>query len=364
MPYYALQWLASVSSFNKPIQTWLLDNMSTWVKPLLIGHKQTNVRFSAANLLANLVPNRLFRDSFNSNRNMLVPFKPLLAATSNNNNNNNNRCNEINLDFDSMECKEVLHKIIMFLFSLIDHLEQYVQPAAAVAGESTTPKQQVKDSNDSSQLNNTTNSTKITVTNTTTNHLVQYFTVLIYFMCGKEEKQLFTSYNQTCDKFWSLIYYPHIANNHVFTNLNKQVAVHFFYQTLLNCAENLAYILACTNNNNNNKNDENISTDIHPTTSSNIMHQNNKTSKLMFTNRIARELPMCTVAVDHEDGDLISYNRQCLHPYYASIRLLCQYSPVYTREMSTHSNFYWAFKHIMPYCNLYPNAVQELNKIS
>jgi hypothetical protein len=87
-------------------------------------------------------------------------------------------------------------------------------------------------------------------------------------MCGKEEKQLFTNYNQTCDKFWSLIYYPHIANNHVFTNLNKKVGVQIFYQTLLNCAENLAYILACTNNNKN----ENISTDNHPTISSNIIH--------------------------------------------------------------------------------------------
>jgi hypothetical protein len=39
---------------------------------------------------------------------MLVPFKPLPGS----NNNNNNRCNEINLDFDSIEFKEVLHKII------------------------------------------------------------------------------------------------------------------------------------------------------------------------------------------------------------------------------------------------------------
>lgn len=30
--------------------------------------------------------------------------------------------------------------------------------------------------------------------------------------------------------------------------------------------------------------------------------------------------------------------------------------------MSTHSNFQWAFKHIMPYSNQYSNAVQELNK--
>ncbi len=84
--------------------------------------------------------------------------------------------------------------------------------------------------------------------------------------------------------------------------------------------------------------------------------------KVVFTNRIAKELPMCTVAVDHEDSDLISYNRQCLHPYYATIRLLCQSSAAYTREMSVHSNFQWAFKHIMPYSGQYSSAVQELNK--
>ncbi len=234
-PYYALQWMASVSSFNKPIQQWLLDNMSVWVKPLLVAHKQTNVRFSAANLLANLVPNRVFRDSFNSNRNMLIPFKPATAAAAVQSQ-QNSRCNEINFDFDSQECKSVVHKIIIFLFSLIDELEQFVQPEKFAKDSSSSSNTAAADSANNKQL---------TVGNTT-NHLVQYFTVLIYFMCGKEEKRLFTSYNQSMDKFWSLIYYPHIANNHVFTNLNKQVAVHFFYQTLLNCSENVAHILSFT----------------------------------------------------------------------------------------------------------------------
>ena len=75
-----------------------------------------------------------------------------------------------------------------------------------------------------------------------------------------------------------------------------------------------------------------------------------------------RELPVCTVAVDHEDCDLISYNRQCLHPYYASIRLLCERSPAYCREMTNPQYFQWAFKHIIPYSIQYPQAVQELNK--
>ncbi len=179
-------------------------------------------------------------------------------------------------------------------------------------------------------------------------------------MSSPDEKKLFTSYNSTIDKFWSKVYYPNIANNHVCINLNKQVAVHFFYQALIGCPENVTYILdnknVCTNELTTTETLANTST---PATSGST---SKSVFRVVFTNRIAKELPMCTVAVDHEDNDLISYNRQCLHPYYATIRLLCQNSAAYTREMSVHSNFQWAFKHIMPYSVQYSNAVQELNK--
>ena len=165
-------------------------------------------------------------------------------------------------------------------------------------------------------------------------------------MCGKEEKRLFTAHEHAIDKFWSSLFYPTIANNHTFTNVNKQVAVHFFYQTMLNCTENQNYILSQSE----------MSNGGGETSSTSVC------TKMQFTNCIAKELPMCTVAVDHEDGELISYNRQCLHPYYATIRLLCQASPAYAKEMTSHSNFQWAFKHIMPFANYYPTAVQELNK--
>jgi len=143
-PYHCLQWLASVCFSNKKIQTWLLDNMSLWVRLLLISHKQTNVRFSAAILLANLVPNRKFRETFTSNRNMLVPFKPVSQQNVNSGSetlltNVNSAStssssltetaaqtsNELNLDFESNECKQVLHRIIKFLFSIMDDLGPY-----------------------------------------------------------------------------------------------------------------------------------------------------------------------------------------------------------------------------------------------
>ena len=85
-------------------------------------------------------------------------------------------------------------------------------------------------------------------------------------------------------------------------------------------------------------------------------------TKLVFTNRIAKELPLCTVVVDHEDGDLVSYNRQTLHAYYATLRVLCEHSPAYARLMCTHSNFMWAFRNIFPFYAQYPQAAQELNR--
>ena len=143
-PYHSLQWLASVCYANKQIQTWLLDNMSLWVRPLLISHKQTNVRFSAAILLANLVPNRKFRETFTSNRNMLVPFRSPSQQVVNNGSGSllanlnsastsssslaevaGRATSELNVEFESEECKEVLHRIIKYLFSIVGELGPY-----------------------------------------------------------------------------------------------------------------------------------------------------------------------------------------------------------------------------------------------
>ena len=325
-PHLTLQWLAPVSLSNRRIQTWLLDNMNIWVKKLLVFNKQTNVRYNAAILLVNLVPNRAFRETFTSNRNMLVPFKPPRSTNGISPNSSplpDSSTNlsqytslEMNYDFNSRECKQVLHQIIKFLFSFIDDISKFLHQAHVDAKNLNASKVGGNDADNSTPIGDATN------------------------------KSIGSTYNQSIDKFWKL-YYPHIANNHVYTNLNKQLAVHFFYQTLLNCQDNLDYLLT--------HNIESI-----PYTSSN---QEAKTRlKVTFTNRILRELPVCTVAVDHDDCDLITYNRQCLHPYYATIRLLCERSPAYCREMTNPQYFQWAFKHILPYSIQYPSAVQELNK--
>lgn len=128
----------------------------------------------------------------------------------------------------------------------------------------------------------------------TNNRLIQYFTLLIYFMSSEAEKLLFGPYILS---FWSNLFYPHISNHHMALNLNKQLASHFFYQCLLNCPSNCDQILEHT------------------------VIANSKPKKVVFLNRIAMELPLCIVVVDHEDNEMIAYNRQCLHAYYGALRL-------------------------------------------
>jgi hypothetical protein len=173
-------------------------------------------------------------------------------------------------------------------------------------------------------------------------------------MASADEKRLFRSFNNTIDHFWSKFFFPHVSNSHTCINLNKQVATHFFYQAIVGCRETLDYILTS-------RVESSESTTTTTTTSSSSSLAGNN-ERVVFTNRIAKELPMVTVVVDHEDADLISYNKQCLHAYYATLRILCERSEAYTREMCTHSNFGWAFKHIFPFYALYPQAAQELNQ--
>ncbi|CAF0722648.1 unnamed protein product [Brachionus calyciflorus] len=287
-PYFTLQWLINLG--NVKIEEWLIENMSDWVKKLLIDAKQTQIRFSAAILLVNLIPDSDFKQEFTSNRNMLNPYK--LPE---------------NVDMNE-NAKKTLNKILRHLFSLMPMLE----------------------------INENCNSEQEHYQST---NLIQYFTLLIYFMIDREQKKLFTQdETNSLEIFWEKIFYPHIANNHVTNNLNKQVMIHFLYHVINECSENLDFITS------------------HDTVG-------DDEDKIEFKNRIAKEFPLCTVVVDHEDGELISYNRQCLHPYYASLRLLCQHSLVYLKQMCQHSNFQWAFKHILPYSIQYPLACQELLKL-
>jgi nitrite reductase/ring-hydroxylating ferredoxin subunit len=194
--------------------------------------------------------------------------------------------------------------------------------------------------------------------------LVQLFTLLIYCMASGDEKRLLLTATTTSitasqnsqtalDHFWSKFFFPHVCNAHTAANLNKQVATHFLYQALLGSPQTLDYILATAGEQ---------SADAIISSSSSSSSSSTAGAGTVFTHRIARELPMVTVVVDHEDGELVAYNKQCLHAYYATLRIMCEHSRAFTRAMCTHANFAWAFKHIYPFYGLYAQAVQELNR--
>lgn len=201
-----------------------------------------------------------------------------------------------------------------------------------------------------------------------TSRLMQYFIFLTYSMTSNDEKELFFPF---IDSFWSL-FHSCMANHHMAGNLNKFMASHFFYHAILDCELNLDYILRTRMEEVSEEDDdfededdqevEEIQESSTETTdrraSTNVGH----VKRAVFESVITRELPLCTVVVDHEDSELISYNKNCLHAYYATIRALCEHSVAYSRLLSTHTNMNWAFKNVLPYYAHYPLAVQELNK--
>ena len=69
---------------------------------------------------------------------------------------------------------------------------------------------------------------------------------------------------------------------------------------------------------------------------------------------------MCLIIVDHEDQELILYNRLFLFIYYYILKQFCQYSWTYSKELALHKNMSWALKNVLPYVQLYPDACEQL----
>lgn len=66
---------------------------------------------------------------------------------------------------------------------------------------------------------------------------------------------------------------------------------------------------------------------------------------------------------DHDDSEVVQYNRSMLPAYYGLLRLCCQQSRNLTRQLAGHQNLQWAFKNITPHPTQYPQAVDELFKL-
>lgn len=68
---------------------------------------------------------------------------------------------------------------------------------------------------------------------------------------------------------------------------------------------------------------------------------------------IFNNLHLVHCRADHEDQDVVLFNRVMLPAYYGLLRLCCQQSRTFTRQLAAHQNIQWAFKNITPHPTQY-----------
>ncbi|KAL3205409.1 hypothetical protein MRX96_011301 [Rhipicephalus microplus] len=151
--------------------------------------------------------------------------------------------------------------------------------------------------------------------------LMYYFAVLTYCLVGKQEKLMFSPF---FIDLWSL-FQPGLSEPAIPVHHNKQTLLLFWYQACVDCPENIKLIV-----------------------------QNPHVTKNIAFNYIL---------ADHDDQDVVVFNRCMLPAYYGLLRLCCQQSRAFARQLAAHQNVQWAFKNITPYTTLYTAAVGELLKL-
>ncbi|XP_052769790.1 ubiquitin carboxyl-terminal hydrolase 34-like isoform X3 [Mya arenaria] len=151
--------------------------------------------------------------------------------------------------------------------------------------------------------------------------LICYFTVMQYCLVSKHEKLMFSPH---FNDLWNL-FQPKLSEPQISMHHNKQALLLFWYQACQDCAENV---------------------------------------KLIITNpHVCKHIPFTYILADHEDQDVMIFNRITLPAYYGLLRMCCQQSRLFTRQLAQHQNILWAFKNITPYPGQYPGAVEELFKM-
>nr|XP_033794971.1 ubiquitin carboxyl-terminal hydrolase 34 isoform X3 [Geotrypetes seraphini] len=151
-----------------------------------------------------------------------------------------------------------------------------------------------------------------------TTKLVPYFSFMTYCLISKTEKLMFS----TCFMdLWNL-FQPKLSEPAIATNHNKQALLSFWYNVCVDCPENVRLIV-----------------------------QNPVVTKNIAFNYIL---------ADHDDQDVVLFNRGMLPAYYGILRMCCEQSPAFTRQLASHQNIQWAFKNLTPHASQYPAAVEEL----
>ncbi|RWS07088.1 hypothetical protein B4U79_12772 [Dinothrombium tinctorium] len=151
--------------------------------------------------------------------------------------------------------------------------------------------------------------------------LTSYFAVMSYCLVSRNEKLMLVPY---FNDLWNL-FQPKLSEPAIAVNQNKQSLLYFWYQACIDCPENVRCIV-----------------------------QNSHVTKNIAFNYIL---------ADHDDQEVVLFNRMMLPSYYGLLRLCCIQSKPFTRHLALHQNIQWAFKNITPYLPQYQAAVGELFKL-
>lgn len=150
-----------------------------------------------------------------------------------------------------------------------------------------------------------------------TTKLVSYFAVLNYCLVSQTEKEMFTS---CCTDLWRL-FHPLMSEPNIPVHPNKQALLIFWFHACIDCDENVDFI---TEN-----------------------------------NHVATNIPLNYI-LSSDEPEVVTFNRNVLPAYYGLLRLCCEHSPSFTRQLANHSNMKWAFENLTTRMNQYPQAVEEL----
>ncbi|XP_064603807.1 ubiquitin carboxyl-terminal hydrolase 34-like isoform X2 [Liolophura sinensis] len=154
-----------------------------------------------------------------------------------------------------------------------------------------------------------------------TTKLMCFFALLTYCLVSKAEKLMFGSYFL---ELWQL-FQPKLSEPQISMHHNKQALLMFWHQVCVDCPENI---------------------------------------KLMVTNaHVCKNIAFNYILADHDDQEVVLFNRCMLPAYYGLLRMCCQQSRPFTRQLAQHQNIQWAFKNISPYPAQYTAAVDELFKM-
>ena len=115
-----------------------------------------------------------------------------------------------------------------------------------------------------------------------------------------------------------LCFQPKLSEPAIATNHNKQALLSFWYNVCVDCPENVRLVV-----------------------------QNPVVTKNIAFNYIL---------ADHDDQEVVLFNRGMLPAYYGILRMCCEQSPAFTRQLASHQNIQWAFKTLTPHASQYPGV--------